>query len=152
MNSTAAKDILLVEDNPDHAELTRSALKKVSTHRVVWVKDGQEALDFLHRQGPWASHTGGSPSVILLDIGLPKVSGHEVLSSVKSNERLRCIPVIMLSTSGDSEDVARSYQAGANSYVIKALDFADFVGRVKAIKDYWVKTNVFPGAFERASA
>ena len=152
MNSTAAMDILLVEDNPDHAELTRSALKKGGTHRVVWVKDGQEALDFLHRQGPWASHTGGSPSVILLDIGLPKVSGHEVLGSVKSNDRLRCIPVIMLSTSGDPDDVARSYHAGANSYVIKALDFADFVGRVKAIKDYWVQTNVLPEAVAFASA
>jgi len=151
MNSTAM-DILLVEDNPDHAELTRSALKKGGTHRVVWVKDGQEALDFLHRQGPWASHTGESPSVILLDIGLPKVNGHEVLGSVKSNERLRCIPVIMLSTSGDPDDVARCYEAGANSYVIKALDFADFVGRVKAIKDYWVNTNVVPEACEEASA
>ncbi len=152
MKPAAAMEILLVEDNVDHAELTRRALRNGGGHRVVWVKDGQEALDFLHRQGPWASYTGGSPSVILLDIGLPKVGGHEVLRSVKSDERLRCIPVIMLSTSGDPDDVARSYHGGANSYVIKALDFNDFVGRVKAIKDYWVNTNVCPEAFGLASA
>lgn len=157
MNSTGAMDILLVEDNPDHAELTRRALrnggqKNGGNHTVVWVKDGQEALDFLHRQGAWAPHTGGFPSVILLDIGLPKVSGHEVLSNVKNDERLRCIPVIMLSTSGDPDDVARSYHAGANSYVVKALDFAEFVGRVKAIKDYWVDINVFPETFDSAPA
>jgi two-component system response regulator len=74
MSSTAAMEILLVEDNPDHAEFTQSALKKGGTHRVVWVKDGQEALDFLNRRGSWAAHTGGSPSMILLDIGLPKVT------------------------------------------------------------------------------
>jgi two-component system response regulator len=144
MSSTIATDILLVEDNPDHAEITRRALKNGGAHRVVWVKDGQEALDFLHRQGPWASHPGGVPSVILLDVGLPKVSGHEVLSTVKNDEHLRCIPVVMLSTSGDPDDVSRSYQAGANSYVVKALDFAEFVSRVKAIRNYWVETNVLP--------
>ncbi len=145
MNPGASMDILLVEDNPDHAELTRRALRNGSSHRVEWVKDGQEALDFLNRRGPWATYSGGPPSVILLDIGLPKLNGHEVLRSVKSDERLRCIPVIMLSTSADPGDVARSYRAGANSYVVKALDFADFTGRVKAIKDYWANTNVFSG-------
>ena len=152
MNPAVAMDILLVEDNADHADLTRRALRNGGGHRVEWVKDGQEALDFLHRQGPWASYSGGPPSMILLDIGLPKVSGHEVLRSVKSDERLRCIPVIMLSTSGDPDDVARSYHGGANSYVIKALNFTDFVGRVKAIKDYWANTNVFPETFALASA
>jgi DNA-binding response OmpR family regulator len=148
MNSPVVMDILLVEDNPDHAELTRRALRQGGSHKIVWVKDGQEALDFLNRQGAWASHNGASPSVILLDIGLPKVSGHEVLRSVKGNDRLRCIPVIMLSTSGDPDDVTKSYNAGANSYVVKASDFTDFVGRVKAIKEYWVNTNVFPEAFD----
>lgn len=152
MNPGVSMDILLVEDNPDHAELTRRALRNGSAHKVEWVKDGQEALDFLHRRGAWATYSGGPPSVILLDIGLPKLNGHEVLRSVKSDERLRCIPVIMLSTSADPGDVARSYQAGANSYVIKALDFADFTGRVKAIKDYWANTNVSPGAFDLVPA
>ena len=131
MNPATAKDILLVEDNPDHAELTRRALRTGVDRNVVWVKDGQEALDFLNRQGAWASYAGAPPLVILLDIGLPKVGGHEVLKTVKSDERLRRIPVIMLSTSGDPDDVTRSYNAGANSYVIKALDFRDFLREIE---------------------
>jgi CheY-like chemotaxis protein len=152
MRSAAARSILLVEDNPDHAELTRRALRSGGDQKVVWVKDGQEALDFLHRQGSYAEYSGEAPSVILLDIGLPKVGGHDVLRSVKRDERLRSIPVIMLSTSDDRDDVARSYDAGANSYVVKALDFAGFTGRVKAIRDYWVNTTVFPESFGLASA
>jgi two-component system, response regulator len=145
-------EILLVEDNPDHAELTRRALSKGGGHKVTWVKDGQEALDFLRREGTWASYAGPAPSVILLDIGLPKVGGHDVLRAIKRDDRVRFIPVIMLSTSGDPDDVARCYDLGANSYVVKALDFSDFIARVKAIKDYWVNTNVFPEAFSFASA
>lgn len=152
MGPATAMEILLVEDNPDHAELTRRALRSGAEQKVVWVKDGQEALDFLNRQGSWASYDGPSPLVILLDIGLPKVGGHDVLRSVKSDDRLRYIPVIMLSTSGDSDDVARCYDNGANSYVMKALDFKDFLSRVKAIKDYWLNTNVFPDGFARAAA
>jgi CheY-like chemotaxis protein len=144
--------MLLVEDNPDHAELTRRALCKGEQNNVVWVKDGQEALDFLRREGAWASYTGAMPSVILLDIGLPKIGGHDVLKAIKHDERLRYIPVIMLSTSGDHDDVERCYNLGANSYVVKALNFSDFVARVKMIKDYWINTNVFPEALSLASA
>lgn len=152
MRAAAPLDILLVEDNPDHAELTRRALSKDGNHNVTWVKDGQEALDFLAREGAWAGRKGPSPSVILLDIGLPKVGGRDVLRAIKQNDRVRFIPVIMLTTSGDPEDVARCYDLGANSYVVKSLDFNDFIARVKAIKDYWVHTNVFPEAFSFASA
>jgi len=152
MSPAGPMDILLVEDNPDHAELTRRALSKGGPHNVTWVKDGQEALDFLRRQGPWASYDGAVPSVILLDIGLPKVGGHDVLRTIKGDDRLRYIPVIMLTTSGDPDDVARCYDLGANSYVVKALNFSDFIARVKAIKDYWVNTNVFPEAFACVSA
>jgi CheY-like chemotaxis protein len=152
MSPAGAVDILLVEDNPDHAELSRRALSKGGGHNVTWVKDGQEALDFVRRQGAWASHTGAMPAVILLDIGLPKVAGHDVLRSIKRDERLHHIPVIMLTTSGDPDDVARCYDLGANSYVVKALSFGDFIARVKAIKEYWVNTNVFPEAFSLASA
>ena len=152
MSPAGSLDILLVEDNPDHAELTRRALNKGGGHNVTWVKDGQEALDFLRREGAWASFTGPMPSVILLDIGLPKVGGHDVLRIIKRDDRVRYIPVIMLSTSGDPDDIARCYDLGANSYVVKALDFSDFIARVKAIKDYWVNTNVFPEAFSFASA
>jgi two-component system response regulator len=152
MSGPDSRDILLVEDNPDHAELTRRALAKGGDHNVTWVKDGQEALDFLRREGGWADYKGDVPSVILLDIGLPKVGGRDVLRTIKQDERLRYIPVIMLTTSGDPEDVARCYDLGANSYVMKALDFSDFMARVKAIKEYWVHTNVFPEAFALASA
>jgi CheY-like chemotaxis protein len=145
-------DILLVEDNPDHAELSRRALAKGGGHNVTWVKDGQEALDFLRREGAWAEYNGLTPSVILLDIGLPKVGGHDVLRAIKSHEQLRFIPVIMLTTSGDPDDVSRCYTLGANSYVMKALNFTDFITRVKAIKDYWVNTNVFPEPLAMASA
>jgi len=150
--SPAPMEILLVEDNPDHAELTRRALSKGGGNNVVWVKDGQAALDFLRREGGWAGYQGARPSVILLDIGLPKIGGRDVLKAIKRDEGLRFIPVIMLTTSGDPDDVARCYHLGANSYVVKALDFSDFIGRVKAIKDYWVNTNVFPEAVAFASA
>jgi CheY-like chemotaxis protein len=153
MSSAAPKEILLVEDDPDHAELTRRALGKGNErHNVVWVKDGQEALDFVRRQGAWAAYRGAMPSVIVLDVGLPKVAGHDVLSAIKRDERLRHIPVIMLTTSADPADVARCYDLGANSYVVKALNFGDFIARVRAIKDYWVNTNVFPGAFAFGTA
>jgi two-component system response regulator len=152
MSPAGPMEILLVEDNPDHAELTRRALNKGGGNNIVWVKDGQEALDFLRRTGSWASYKGAMPSVILLDIGLPKLGGHYVLRTIKHDEKLRYIPVIMLTTSGDPDDVSRCYSLGANSYVVKALDFGDFLARVRAIKDYWVNTNVFPDAFSFASA
>jgi CheY-like chemotaxis protein len=150
--AAAPLDILLVEDNPDHAELTRRALNKEGGHKVTWVKDGQEALDYLGRTGAWAGRTGPTPAVILLDIGLPKIGGHDVLRAIKGDDRVRFIPVIMLTTSGDPGDVHRCYDLGANSYVVKALDFTDFLARVKAIKDYWLNTNVYPEAFALASA
>jgi CheY-like chemotaxis protein len=140
LNGAARTHILLVEDNPDHAEFAHRALRHGVDHEIIWVKDGEEALDFLHRQGRWASYDGAPPVVILLDIGLPKIAGHEVLRRVKSHDRLRHIPVIMLSTSGAADDVARSYDLGANSYVVKTVDFTG----LKAIRDYWLNVNVCP--------
>jgi CheY-like chemotaxis protein len=142
MKQVARPRILLVEDNPDHAEFAHRALSHGIEHDVVWVTDGEEALAFLHREGRWASYDGPPPSVILLDIGLPKVSGHDVLRTIKSEEGLRHIPVIVLSTSADENDVARSYHFGANSYVVKTLGLTG----LKAIKDYWFTVNVRPEA------
>jgi len=138
--------ILLVEDNQDHAELTLKALENGNlTHRIFWVKDGEEALDYLQRRGRWGAEAAAPrPGLILLDVNMPKVNGHEVLRHVKADERLRSIPVVMLTTSDRDEEVAASYRAGVNSFVTKPVKFSDFVERIKTVKLYWVLTNRLP--------
>jgi CheY-like chemotaxis protein len=140
--------ILLVEDNPDHAELTLKALDSGNgTSRVVWVKDGEEALHYLQHQGRWADAAAAPrPALILLDINLPKVAGHDVLRHIKADDRLRSIPVVMLTTSDRNEEVAASYRAGVNSFVTKPVRFSEFVERIKTLKGYWVLTNRLPEA------
>jgi len=139
-------DVLLVEDDPDHAELTLRALKDGNLlNEIFWVKDGEEALDFLYHRGRYADATKAPrPGLILLDLRLPKVDGHEVLRQIKGDEDLRAIPVIMLTTSERQDEICQSYQAGANSFVSKPVRFADFVERVKNVKLYWVLTNLLP--------
>jgi CheY-like chemotaxis protein len=140
--------ILLVEDNPDHAMLTMRALKNGNMLNTVhWVKDGAEALDFLYHRGQYTDVTQAPrPGLILLDIKLPKVDGHEVLSQIKNDARLRSIPTIMLTTSSREDEVSRCYATGANSYVSKPVRFSDFVETVKAVKLYWTLTSVLPEA------
>ena len=139
-------DVLLVEDNPDHAELTLKALKDGNVlNEIVWVKDGEEALDFLYHRGRYADATKAPrPGLILLDLRLPKVDGHEVLRQIKGDEDLRSIPVVMLTTSEREDEICQSYKAGANSFVSKPVRFADFVERVRSLKLYWVLTNLLP--------
>jgi CheY-like chemotaxis protein len=139
--------ILLVEDNQDHAELTMKALGNGNArHRVFWVKDGEEAVDFLTQKNRWAEPGAAPrPSLVLLDVNLPKVSGHDVLRRIKSDERLRAIPVVMLTTSDCDADISGSYCAGANSFVTKPVGFADYVDCIKAVKMYWIQTNRLPG-------
>ena len=141
-------DVLLVEDNPDHAELTLKALKDGNVlNEIVWVKDGEAALDFLYHRGRYADATKAPrPGLILLDLRLPKVDGHEVLRQIKGDEDLRSIPVVMLTTSEREDEISQSYKAGANSFVSKPVRFADFVERVRSLKLYWVLTNVLPGS------
>jgi CheY-like chemotaxis protein len=135
--------ILLVEDNQDHAELTLKAL--ANGNSVFWVKDGEEALDFLQRRGRFATNGAAPrPGLILLDVNLPKVSGHEVLKRIKADDGLRSIPVVMLTTSDRDEEVAASYRSGVNSFVTKPVRFSDFVERIKTLKGYWVVTNRLP--------
>ena len=146
MSRSAGVDILLVEDNPDHAQF---ALKALAEHnavgRTIWVKDGQEALDYLHRRNRWADAAlSPRPGLILLDIQLPKVSGHEVLRDVKSSVALRSIPVIMLTTSDQRDEVLATYRAGANSYVTKPVQLGQYVAQIKALKDYWTLTSLLP--------
>jgi two-component system, response regulator len=136
-------DILLVEDNQDHAELTRRVLEEGHmVNQVHWVKDGQEALDYLFHRGAYASVQ--HPGLILLDINLPKVSGLDVLKAVKEDKDLRPIPVIMLTTSDRDEEVVKSYSIGANSFITKPVKFHEFSEKVRALKLYWLLTNRGP--------
>jgi CheY-like chemotaxis protein len=146
MEHHRAVNILLVEDNRDHADLTRRALKEGNLlNEIFWVKDGEEALDFLFRRGRYTDPAAAPrPGLILLDIKLPKLGGHEVLRQVKNDEVLRSIPVVILTTSDRDEEVKASYLAGANSYVCKPVKFAEFVAQVKSVKLYWVLTNMLP--------
>jgi CheY-like chemotaxis protein len=130
-------DILLVEDNPGDVRLTREALKenKISnTLRVV--KDGEEAIRFLRHTGPYTNVS--RPDLILLDLNLPRKDGREVLMEIKSDEHLRCIPVVVLTTSEAEEDVARAYDLHANCFVTKPVDLEKFISVVKSIEDFWV--------------
>jgi two-component system response regulator len=131
-------DILLVEDNADHAEFTLKALGGSKTVRTHWVKDGQEALDFLNDRP--------RPSVIFLDIHLPKIDGNEVLRRIKADTELRSIPVVMLTTSDREEEMTAAYHAGANSYVTKPVALGQFAERVGTLKDYWARTSQLPAA------
>ncbi len=138
--------ILLVEDNQDHAELTLKALKNGNTgNNIFWVKDGEEAMEFLQRTNRWAKDGDAPrPGLILLDINLPKLSGHEVLKRIKADDSLRAIPVVMLTTSDRDEEVAASYKSGVNSFVTKPVKFSDFLERIKNVKGYWIATNRLP--------
>lgn len=139
-------DILLIEDNADHAALTMRALRDGNMlNEIFWVKDGQEAVDFLSRDGCYAAPARAPrPGLILLDIRLPKLDGHEVLRHIKSDPALRAIPVIMLTTSERDDEINACYQAGVNSYVSKPVKFTDFVQTIKSLKLYWIMVNHLP--------
>lgn len=138
--------ILLVEDNPDHALMVKRALSKGKlVNEIAWVKDGQEALDYLFHQGVYTD--GGSastPGLILLDLKLPKLDGFEVLSRMKQTPRLKMIPVIILTTSAQEEEINRCYALGANSYITKPVQFSEFAEKIKDLELYWILTNKLP--------
>ena len=136
-------EILLVEDNPTDAELAIRALKKSNlANKLVWVKDGAEALDFIFAGGVYSGRqvTNG-PKVILLDLRLPKVDGMEVLRRVKADERTRAIPVVVLTSSKEDRDVAESYKLGVNSYISKPVEFDEFAKTVSELGMYWLLVN-----------
>jgi two-component system response regulator len=140
------KVILLVEDNPDDEALTLRALRKNNImNEVVVARDGAEALDYLFAMNKYAGRDIAEwPSVVLLDLKLPKVSGLEVLRKIRSDERMRSMAVVILTSSKEEQDVAESYNLGVNSYVRKPVDFAKFVEAVKQIGLYWLLLNEPP--------
>ena len=136
-------NVLLVEDDPDHAELVRFGLEdSQAAMRVRRVSDGQEALDYLFRRGPFAGpDPGARPHIVLLDLRLPKIDGLEVLKEVKTSPALRRIPVIVLTSSGAEKDIAAAYDHGANSYLVKPVDFSRFSRLMSDCGLYWLTCN-----------
>jgi two-component system response regulator len=136
-------EILLVEDNIHDAELTIRALKKVNlANKLFHVKDGLEALDFIFTKGEFADGPIHKPKLILLDIKMPKVDGIEDLRQIKSNEDTKSIPIVIMTSSKEEQDVIASYNLGVNSYVVKPVDFEDFVKAVCELGLYWMITNL----------
>jgi CheY-like chemotaxis protein len=137
--------ILLAEDNPHDVELTLAALE---THKlaneVVVATDGADALDYLRCRGRFAGRTDGNPTLVLLDLKMPRVDGLEVLRAMKQDDKLKLIPVVMLTSSREEQDLIRSYQLGVNAYVVKPVDFQAFVEAVKQLGVFWTVHNQPP--------
>lgn len=137
--------ILLVEDSPNDIELTLSALARHNlANEVVVVRDGEEALDYLYRRGTFKLRASGNPVVVLLDIKLPKVDGLEVLAQLRQDEKLQNTPVVMLTSSREEQDIVRSYDLGVNAYVVKPVDFHEFVTAICELGLFWAVINQPP--------
>lgn len=135
-------EILLAEDNETDGELAMRALSKSKVaNRVVWVKDGEEALDYIFRRGSHEGRKGADPRLVLLDLKMPKVNGAQVLAELKSNEHTRSIPVVVMTSSSEERDLEETYRSGVNSYVVKPLDFDQFVEVVTKVGLYWAVVN-----------
>ncbi|HEY9724940.1 MAG TPA: response regulator [Chroococcales cyanobacterium] len=139
------KRILLVEDSPNDIELILAALSEYRlANEVVVVRDGEEALDYLYRRGVFKLRMEGSPVVVLLDLKLPKVDGLEVLAQLKSDPDLRKLPVVVLTSSREEQDLIDSYELGTNAYVVKPVDFHEFVDSIKSLGLFWAVVNQPP--------
>ena len=139
------RSILLAEDSPQDVEMTLAALAEHNlANDVVVVSDGEEALDYLYYRGRFKLRAGGNPVVVLIDLKMPKVDGLEVLRTIKQDEKLRTIPVVMLTSSREEQDLVRSYRLGINAYVVKPVDFEAFVQAVKQVGAFWAIYNEPP--------
>ena len=137
--------ILIVEDDPKDVELTLTALEEYNlANEVVVTRDGEEALDYLYCRGNFTTRTNDNPAVLLLDLKLPKVDGLEVLQQIKSDEKLRMIPVVVLTSSREEKDMVASYKLGVNAYVVKPVDFHEFVNAIKELGVFWAVINEPP--------
>ena len=143
--------ILLVEDDPKDVELTMMALEEYNlANEVVVTGDGEEALDYLYCRGKFQSRTSDNPAVLLLDLKLPKVDGLEVLQQIKSDEKFKAIPVVVLTSSREERDMVASYKLGVNAYVVKPVDFHEFVNAIKELGVFWAIVNEPPpGSIKR---
>ena len=146
MNDSNSGDLLLAEDSVTDAEMTQRALRKANlANPVRWVKDGAAALDFLFCRGEYASRDPREiPKLVLVDLKMPKVDGLEVLRQMRSNPALKCVPVVMLTSSREEADLARSYNLGVNAYVVKPIEFQAFVAAVKTLGVFWALINEVP--------
>lgn len=146
---SSIKRILLVEDSPRDTELVLAALAENHlANEVVSVSDGAEALDYLYRRGQYAGRSNGQPAIILLDLKMPKVDGTEVLRQVKGDAALKIIPVIVMTSSREEQDLLRTYQLGANAYVVKPVKFTEFMEAVTKLGAFWAIVNVPPPGSE----
>ena len=137
--------ILLVEDDPKDVELTLTALEEYNlANEVVVARDGEEALEYLYSRGKFKTRSSGNPAVLLLDLKLPKVDGLEVLKQVKSEETLRMIPIVVLTSSKEEKDMVASYKLGVSAYVVKPVDFHEFVNAIKELGIFWAVINQPP--------
>jgi CheY-like chemotaxis protein len=142
---TELKRILLAEDNANDLELTLAALEEHRlANEVVSVRDGAQALDYLYRRGAYAGRAHGNPALVLLDLKMPKVDGLEVLRQIKTDEHLKTIPVVMLTSSREEQDLIRSYECGVNAYVVKPVDFREFMDAVRQLGGFWAVVNEAP--------
>jgi CheY-like chemotaxis protein len=149
----ALKRILLVEDNSNDRELALAALgENKLANEVVVARDGVEALDYLYRRGSYADYPPGNPAVVLLDLKMPRMDGVEVLKHMKSDERFQMIPIVMLTASREERDLVESYRSGVNAYMVKPIDFDQFVAAVKEIGMFWAVLNEPPpGTWSRTA-
>jgi len=139
------KRILLVEDNPRDAEMALDALGQYNlSNEVLTLRDGAEALDYLFRRGKFSGREDANPAVILLDLKMPRVDGLEVLQKVKADEKLKVIPVVMMTSSREDQDIISSYKLGVNAYIVKPLNFHEFVDAIKVVGAFWGVLNEPP--------
>jgi CheY-like chemotaxis protein len=137
--------ILMAEDSANDVELTLAALAEHRlANQVDVVRDGAEALDYLYRRGAYAERASGNPALVLLDLKMPKVTGLEVLRQIKTDPSLRTIPVVMLTSSREEGDLLASYELGVNAYVVKPVEFGDFMGAVRQLGGFWALVNEAP--------
>jgi two-component system, response regulator len=138
-------EILLVEDSPLDAELTMRGLRAEKlANNIVWLRDGQQALDYLFREGEYATRGPATPRLVLLDLKMPRVDGIEVLRAIRQNEATRRIPVVIMTSSQEEADVSQSYELGVNSYVVKPIEFEALAAVARNAGFYWLAINCAP--------